>query len=195
VFTSDHGCHFKTRNDEYKRSCHDSSIRVLGAVQGPGFNGGGEINNLVSLLDLPPTLLDAAGIPIPDEMTGRSILPIISRQETNWPEEVFIQISESQVGRAVRTHRWKYGVTAPEKDAWNDSCSDHYVEEYLYDLEADPYELSNLIDFNSHAEVARVMQERLIRRMVEAGENAPQIESVPKHTYGKRHVKPHELYE
>lgn len=195
VFTSDHGCHFKTRNDEYKRSCHDSSIRVLGAIQGPGFNGGGRINDLISLIDLPPTLLDAAGIPIPEEMQGHSILPILNRHETDWLEEVFVQISESQVGRAVRTQRWKYGVTAPDKDGWNDSSSDHYVEEYLYDLRADPYELCNLIDFSSHAEVARVMQERLIRRMVEAGENAPQIESLPKHTYGKRRVDPQELYE
>src|SRR5205085_11714901 len=40
LFTSDHGCHFKTRNSEYKRSCHDSSIRVPTALQGPGFEGG-----------------------------------------------------------------------------------------------------------------------------------------------------------
>jgi arylsulfatase A-like enzyme len=195
VFTSDHGCHFKTRNDEYKRSCHDSSIRVLGAIQGPGFNCGGKINNLISLIDLPPTLLDAAGIPVSADMQGRSILPLLNHQETSWPEEVFIQISESQVGRAVRTHRWKYGVTAPETDGWNDSSSDHYVESYLYDLLSDPYELSNLIELSSHSEVARVMGERLIRRMVAAGERAPTIESVPKHTYKKRAVSANELYD
>ena len=38
VFTSDHGCHFMTRNEEYKRSPHNSSIRVPLIVQGPGFN-------------------------------------------------------------------------------------------------------------------------------------------------------------
>ena len=195
VFTSDHACHFKTRNDEYKRSCHDSSIRVPGAIQGPGFNGGGRVNNLVSLIDLPPTLLDAAGIPIPDEMQGHSILPLLNRKKTDWLGEVFIQISESQVGRAVRTHRWKYGVTAPEMDGWNDSSSDHYVESYLYDLLSDPYELSNLIELSSHSEVARVMRERLIRRMVAAGERAPTIESVPKHTYKKRAVSANELYD
>ncbi len=36
VYTSDHGCHFKTRNSEYKRSCHEASIRVPTAVQGAG---------------------------------------------------------------------------------------------------------------------------------------------------------------
>ena len=40
LFTSDHGCHFKTRNSEYKRSCHDSSIRVPTLSPGPGFRGG-----------------------------------------------------------------------------------------------------------------------------------------------------------
>ena len=66
VYTSDHGCHFKTRNGEYKRSCHEASIRVPTAVQGPGFDAGGRRRELVSLLDLPPTLLDAAGIEVLD---------------------------------------------------------------------------------------------------------------------------------
>src|SRR5690606_4556048 len=66
LFTSDHACHFKTRNGEYKRSWHDSSIRVPTALYGPGFRSGGQVRELVSLIDLPPTLLDAAGIPVPD---------------------------------------------------------------------------------------------------------------------------------
>src|SRR5690606_3017676 len=57
LFTSDHACHFKTRNREYKRSCHDASIRVPTMFAGPGFEGGGEIQQLVSLVDLPPTLI------------------------------------------------------------------------------------------------------------------------------------------
>ena len=77
LFTSDHGCHFKTRNAEYKRSCHESSIRVPTALCGPGFDGGGQIDALVSLVDLPPTLLDAAGLPIPPAMQGRSILGLL----------------------------------------------------------------------------------------------------------------------
>ena len=195
VFTSDHGCHFKTRNDEYKRSGHDSSIRVPGAIRGPGFDGGGRIRDLVSLLDLPPTLLDAAGIPVPQEMQGHSLLPLLNRQNEAWPEEVLVQISESELGRAVRTHRWKYGVTAPEKDAWNDSRSDNYVEAYLYDLQADPYELTNLAGLRSHDEVAKVMRERLIRRMVAAGEEAPNIEPAEARTYRFRVVREHEVYE
>lgn len=175
LFTSDHGCHFKTRNAEYKRSCHESSIRVPTALQGPGFDGGGRITELVSTVDLTPTLLDAVGIPVPVEMQGRSILPLTVGNSEGWPEETFVQISEAQVGRAVRTHRWKYGVDAPECHGAQEAGSDRYVEQYLYDLEADPYELCNLIGMTSHQEVAQIMRQRLVRRMVEAGEDAPEI--------------------
>ncbi|MBI3911678.1 MAG: sulfatase-like hydrolase/transferase [Armatimonadetes bacterium] len=192
LFTSDHACHFKTRNEEYKRSCHESSIRVPTALQGPGFDGGGQVQELVSLIDLPPTLLDAAGLPIPEEMQGRSILPLVRGQREGWPEEVFIQVSESQVGRAVRTRRWKYAVTAPDGRGGEDPASDHYVEDYLYDLQADPYELTNLIGLQSHQEVAAVMRERLIRRMVAAGEAAPTIAPAPTRPGGQRRVSPEE---
>jgi arylsulfatase A-like enzyme len=178
LFTSDHGCHFKTRNAEYKRSCHESSIRIPAALQGPGFDSGGQLRQLISLVDLPPTLLDAAGLPIPDHMQGRSILPLL-RGDVAWPDDVFVQISESQVARVVRTQRWKYCVSAPDKHPVHDPGSDRYTEEYLYDLLADPYELNNLVGRESHAGVASVLQERLIRRMVEAGEDAPVIDPAP----------------
>ena len=53
------------------------------------------------------------------------------------------------------------------------------MEQYLYDLQADPYELTNLIGLESHQEVASVMRERMVRRMVAAGEEAPAIEPAP----------------
>ena len=158
------------------------------AFHGPGFIGGGQIQELVSLIDLPPTLLDAADLAVPDEMQGRSILPLLRGETDDWPEEVFVQISEAQVGRAVRTQRWKYGVDAPNKGGGKDAGSDVYVEQYLYDLDADPYELRNLIGLRSHENVAEVMRERLIRRMVEAGEEAPTIESAQQQGSGQRRV-------
>ena len=175
LFTSDHGCHFKTRNGEYKRSCHDSSIRVPTAITGPGFRGGGCIEQMVSLVDLPPTLLDAAGLPVPKVMQGRSIVPLLNGKKKNWPEEAYVQISETELGRAIRTAKWKYGVTAPGKDPWKDATSDHYVETYLYDLESDPYELNNLAGSKSHRLVANRLKRQLLRRIKEAGEPAATI--------------------
>ena len=195
LYTSDHGCHFKTRNDEYKRSCHESSIRIPAALTGPGFTGGGQLTQQVSLIDFPPTLLDAAGLSVPPEMQGRSILPLARGLATGWPEEVFLQVSETQVGRAVRTGRWKYGVDAPDRHGALDPGSTRYVEEYLYDLRYDPYELTNLIGLQSHVEVATVLRERLVRRMVEAGEPAPEIVPAPSRPGGQRRVTPEEARE
>ena len=180
LFTTDHGCHFRTRNDEYKRSCHESSVRLPTAFTGPGFDSGGAIPEMTSLVDPPPTLLDAAGISIPDEMQGRSIMPLVRNELVEWPKEAFIQISEAQVGRAIRTQRWKYCVDAPDRNSWIDGqrSAERYVEQYLYDLQADPYELTNLVDLDAYNEIKAELRKRLLRWMGEVGEPAPEIELV-----------------
>src|SRR5690625_899654 len=193
LFTSDHGCHFSTRNVEYKRSCHESSIRIPTAIKGPGFNQGGQKRELVSLIDFPPTLLDAADLEIPEEMSGRSFMPLVNG-EKDWPEEVFIQISESQVGRSIRTKKWKYSVSDPTKDSVHDSKSDHYIEEFLYDLEVDPYELTNLVGLKSHQEVANKLKERLLRKIEEVEKESPTIESAPLKSSGQRKVKEKDIF-
>jgi arylsulfatase A-like enzyme len=193
LFTSDHGCHFKTRNGEYKRSAHDSSIRTPTAIYGPGFMQGGQIRQLFSLVDIPPTLLDAAGIPVPSCMQGRSVIPVVRRESTNWPEEVLIQISESQVGRAIRTSRWKYSVKSTDLSGWENSSAEHYVEDLLYDLQSDPYELTNLAGIESYRSIADELKQRLITRLVGAGESAPVIESAAPKPAGQRRVSIEEL--
>lgn len=175
IYTSDHGCHFKTRNDEYKRSAHDSSVRVATAITGPGFQRGGQVRQLVSLIDLPPTLLDIAGIKAPAHMRGRSFLPLVRGKAEAWPEEAFIQISESQVGRAIRTERWKYVVEAPDKHPFTDASSDTYLEVALYDVQADPYEQNNVVGLESLGDVVKDLRTRLVRRMLQAGEDEPKI--------------------
>ena len=164
LFTSDHGCHFKTRNNEYKRSCHESSIRVPTALTGPGFNSGGRIQQLTSLIDLPRTLIEAAGLDAPEKMRGDSICPLISNSEVreNWDSSVFVQISESQVGRAIRTQRWKYSVFAPDINGKSQAKADHYEEQYLYDLKADPYELNNLVGSIEHKKVSTLLKQKLL---------------------------------
>ncbi|APX31813.1 arylsulfatase [Brachybacterium sp. P6-10-X1] len=196
AFTSDHGCHFKTRNAEYKRSCHDASIRVPLAMTGPGLSGGRRIDRPVSTIDLPPTLLDAAGLEVPTAMQGRSLMPLVidpdGEAAADWPAEAFIQVSETEVGRALRTHRWKYYVTAPDADPWEQASSDHYVETALYDLHHDPYELHNLVGQASHRDVTGHLRQRLIDRMADAGENRPHVEphgEVPD-PLGQRQVDP-----
>lgn len=200
-WTSDHGNHFKTRNFEYKRSWHESSIRVPLGLTGPGFAGGYQVNEMVSTLDLPPTLLDAAGIAVPDAMQGRSFLPLVragapdptdpTGVAATWPAEAFIQVSESAVARAIRTPRWTYAVVAPDAHPREDAGSDRYVEHALYDVVNDPYELDNRIGLATYREVAADLRARLVARMVEAGEPEPRIEPAAERKPGQRSPDPH----
>jgi arylsulfatase A-like enzyme len=194
LFTSDHGNHFKTRNGEYKRSLHDASVRVPTVLTGGPFTGGGEIRELVSLIDLPPTLLDAAGIPVPAALPGRSLLDLVERRDAApWPDDVFVQISESETGRAIRTRRWKYGVTAPDSVGTHAPGSDTYHETALYDLVADPHELNNLIHEASHEPLCHKLSERLLARMAQAGEPPATIVPAEKRASGQRRVSEVEM--
>ena len=92
-----------------------------------------------------------------------------------WPEEVFIQISESGVARALRTERWAYGVLAIGLGGSQVPGSDDYVETHLYDTYADPHQHVNLIGRSGSDEVRLRLRGRLVARMVEAGETAPGI--------------------
>jgi arylsulfatase A-like enzyme len=129
---------------------------------------------MVSLIDLPPTILTAAGVAPPSHMRGRPVQELVAGDAADWPQEVFIQISESQCGRAIRTQKWKYSVRAPDKGG-QDPASDVYVEDFLYDLERDPHERDNLVVVPGLRDVREVLAATLRRRMVQAGEREPTI--------------------
>ena len=176
VFTADHGCHFRTRNAEYKRSCHDASLRVPLVMWGPGLDRRQVVPEPVGLVDIPPTLLDAAGLPVPDTMQGQSLLPLVRREQralAEWQEETFVQISESMTGRAIRSERWTYGVTSP--DGKSAASSEVYVDSHLYDNFADPFQHVNLVGRPQYKGVAEALRERLVGRMVAVGEAKPEI--------------------
>jgi len=172
--TSDHGCHFRTRNGEYKRSCHDDCIRIPMVACGPGFAGGKVAGGLASLINVAPTILTAGGVEVPSTMRGRPLQRLVDGSARDWPEEVFLQISESHCGRAIRTAKWKYSVRAPEKTG-RDADSEVYVEDFLYDLSADPHERNNLVAEPSLSAVRAELAATLKRRMLAAGEAEPRI--------------------
>ena len=179
AYTSDHGCHFRTRPGEYKRTPHESAIRVPAILSGPGFTNGRNIQQVRSLLDLPPTLLDVAGIDVPDGMHGESLLPIVAGDVPDEDGEAFVQVSESQVGRALRTDRWKYAVAAPAMTGWRgggaEPSSETYVERYLYDLWRDPGESVNLVGRSDYRDVANDLRERLLSRIEAVEGERPDI--------------------
>jgi len=176
IYTSDHGSHFRTRNGEYKRSCHDACVRIPMIFHGPGFGGGRTIEGLVSLIDIPATILDCAGIATPEHFQGRALDKMIHDSHAAWEDCVFIQISESQVGRCVRTSKWKYSVCA-DANGHGASGADAYCEEYLYDLGNDPHERSNLVADPAFARVRGELAALLLQKMEEAGESRPEIRS------------------
>ena len=187
LYASDHGSHFRTRNrdledncyDDYKRSCHEASIRVPLIIRGPGFRGGLTVEKIISSIDFPTTILKAAGIERPAGMHGRHLQDLTENTGSgpcgDWQDEVFIQISESQVGRAIRTKKWKYSVRAPGLSGIDHPGSDVYTEDCLYDLEADPWESRNLAADPAFQEVRSLLAGRLKERMKEAGEPLPEI--------------------
>ena len=143
-------------------------------LHGPGFQGGLVPDGMVSLIDLPPTLLRAAGVEIPQTMRGHALQDLVDGTAPAWPDDVFIQISESHCGRAVRTRRWKYSVRAPDTPG-HALHSSRYVEEFLYDTEADPHERNNLVGDPSLAGIRSLMKQRLLKHMLAAGEPLPEI--------------------
>ena len=165
IYTSDHGCHFMTRNMEYKRSCHEGSTHIPLIVSGGAFKKDmGESDRLVSLIDLPPTLLTAAGIDVPENFDG------VPLQSTERRDCVFAQISESHNGRCVITKQYTYSISSGMN-----YHTDNYKDDYLYDRCADKGERHNLINSHCAAHIKEELREMLVREMTKAGENAPVI--------------------
>jgi arylsulfatase A-like enzyme len=177
MFTSDHGNHFRTRNAEYKRSPHESSIHIPLVVEGPGFNRGIEVPQLVSHVDFAPTLLAAAGLTVPASMQGHNFLPLLDRHTEGWRDEVYFEMSEFVTGRGLRTPQYTYAAAAPRVPGWKSTPTvDKYVEYMLYDLYADPYQLVNLAGRTSYQKIATELRQRLRARMREASGEQSAIE-------------------
>jgi arylsulfatase A-like enzyme len=176
MFLSDHGCHFKTRNAEYKRSPHESSIHIPMIVKGPGFNRSMVVPEIVSHVDVSPSLLSAAGIPVPSTMQGHNFMPLLDRKTEGWRNEAYITLSEYMTGRVLRTPEWTYAVAAPKNAGWKAVPSSAEYNEYMmYDLAADPYQHVNLAGRVETRAVAGHLKERMLARIEEASSVRPQI--------------------
>ena len=165
----------KTDNrPQFQQMIHDSATHTPLIIKGGGFDGGKAENRLTSLIDLPPTFLSLAGIPIPPSYMGKDLCQM---QQTTQPlhDCVFMQISESQCGRAIRTDRFKYAVRTLAPTGYLKYNAGVYFEDYLYDLEKDPIERCNLIRDPRYSHIRQEMKYLLLREMKKAGEAAPVI--------------------
>lgn len=183
VFFSDHGCTFRTRIGEYKRSPHDSSLRVPLVIAGPGFDRSTIVDEVVSLIDLAPTLLDSAGLTSPKSMCGKSLKPLALDAATRktWDSTAYFQISQSICGRGIRTRDWCYCAFDPTVDRGQAKWSTHYQDFALYSLSGDPAQMVNLVGRPQYKQVADELRAELQRRITAAGE--PEAEITPIHYY------------
>lgn len=183
LFASDHGSHFRTRNrdehlngyDDYKRSAHDAALRVPLVIAGGPFSGGLTVEELVSTESLPKTILALAGVEVGGAMIGEDLLDVVHHRNPNRPNEVFAQISESRVGRAIRTPDFLYAVYAPGVNGGVAAASDQYADDYLYDLACDPHQLTNVAGDPAYAGAKHALRRRLLDWIERAEGTRPQI--------------------
>ena len=170
IFASDHGSHFLTRNrdshlngyDDYKRSCHDAALHVPLVIAGGPFQGGMAVEEIVSTASLPKTILALAGVDVGEAMIGENLLDVVEKKDDNRANEAFAQISESRVGRCLRTADYLYSVYAPGVNGGEEAAAEVYADDFLYDMERDPHQMNNMVADPAYAQVKAELRERLL---------------------------------
>ncbi len=170
IYASDHGSHFQTRNrdvnlrggDDYKRTGHDSALHVPLVIAGGPYGGGKVVEELVSTESLPKTILALAGVDVGDKMIGEDLLGVVEHRDPNRPNRVFAQISESRVGRVIRTPQYLYAIFAPEAHGFIQSKADVYADDYLYDMSVDPWQFTNVVKDPAYAAVKESLRKELL---------------------------------
>lgn len=143
-------------------------------IAGPGFRGGKRIKELVSTAGLPKTFLSIAGVDVDEAMIGEDLERVASGELSERKNRIFAQISESRIGRCIRTEEYLYSVYAPGQDGWQQGSSDYYEEDFLYDLKKDPYQLENQVRNPAYEKV----REKLAWELLEEIEKAEGIRPV-----------------
>ncbi|MBN3316773.1 ARSK Arylsulfatase, partial [Atractosteus spatula] len=125
LFTSDHGELAMEHRQFYKMSMYEGSSHVPLLVMGPRVRAGLQVPQPVSLVDIYPTALDLAGIPLPGGLSGHSLLPLLSRDtppkgrpRPNWVLSEFHGSDVNASTYMLRTEQWKYiayadGISVP----------------------------------------------------------------------------------
>ena len=164
VFTSDHGYFYGEHGlNEERRLAYEETIRIPLVVRYPALaKAGSTLPEMALTIDLAPTLLEVAGLQPGAEIQGRSLVPVLKQEAREWRSSFLIEYFTDTVFPrvrnmgyvAVRTGRHKY-INYRELQGMDE----------LYDLEADPYEMTNLIGRSDARELLAQMQSQLRRLM------------------------------
>ena len=118
----------------------------------------GKIEQLVQNIDFAPTFLDLAGLAIPNDMQGESLLPLLEDEQTDdWRKSIYYHYYEypgpHSVKRhyGIRTERYKLIHFYNNIDQWE-----------LYDLEEDPAEVNNLFGQKAYEELSGDLLKQMI---------------------------------
>ncbi len=171
IFTSDHGENNMEHRQYYKMNMYESSVRAPLVVSGPGIRPGRILHNVVSLIDVFPTLLDMAGQPHPPDLDGESLMPLLRGTTTrsrNWAHAMYSGCSSNTTMFMLRRGEWKY-VEYPGYPT------------QLFNLREDPDEVKNLA--KKRPEVAKDMAGRL-RRIVHCERVHKQVIAYDKASFG-----------
>ena len=149
VFTSDHGDCLNDHGHSQKWTMYEQSVRVPALVCGPGIGSGLHIDDLVSLMDLGPTVLELAGVDVPGWMEAKSLRPYLSGETAAIRDRVFSEHANDKI-----LEKTEY-MTMIRKGAWK---LVHFVdsdEGQLFQLDTDPREVDNRWDDPLCAETKR----------------------------------------
>jgi len=162
VFTSDNGFYLGEHGLAGKWFMHEESIRLPLLVFDPRLPAerrGARVDRMALNIDVAPTLLDLAGVEVPETVQGRSLAPLLSGEAPAWRGEFFYEHRFRHAGiprnEGVRGERFKY-VRYLDQPAAN---AEHPYEE-LFDLQSDPHERQNLAARPEHSAELAEMRER-----------------------------------
>lgn len=178
IFTTDHGIAFPFAKCNLK----DSGIAVSFIMRVPNSKLNGEVyDNLISHVDVFPTLCDLIGLKKPDYLQGISFAEVFNSKDTEIRKEIFSEINfhtSYEPVRSIRTKRYKYIKYYDESylninlsNIDNSESKDYYInndlktiekpKEALYDLLYDIGETNNLINDNKYSDILKELRDSL----------------------------------
>ncbi len=148
IFVGDHGLSLGAHGVVGKQTLYEEGVRTPLIVRYPRLNRGpSECHDLTSLIDIFPTICEAAGVAIPANVEGRSLLTAYRGDASAARSELFATYHDLQ--RSVRTTQFKLIA----------HLRSHAIE--LFDLTHDPFEMKNLAGDSAHADVQKRLEARL----------------------------------
>ncbi|MFI2856284.1 sulfatase-like hydrolase/transferase [Paenibacillus sp. JSM ZJ436] len=178
VFTSDHGSMMGEHGFIEKWGIlYEEVSRIPLLIKFPKSKHQGTYEAFAEIIDIMPTLLDAAGIDIPGGVQGQSLLPMLQGEPGVAKDEVFGHIFTGGLQREpalmIRKGAWKLTWYPGQEELHDRLMNDHYlkythmflddvVEGELYHLDQDPGETHNLFQDPAHAAVREALLQRLL---------------------------------